>query len=218
MARKQLRQSGIEQFVIGYLAKLRNVKNKRSSRKLIQKAISLIGFYLDRPCCTNEVAEISYTRYNDSLTRYVANVLNGPFDRRKWSKSLERTRDLLENFLNDPCCIPESLVDASIVTDDYTEGITPVSVTVTFGCVDNYLYEDAELISFELGANINSAAEALQAVADVLNTLHGGQFFVVEEGGVFLTESNGPLPTSITDILEACDESLVFTITLANDI
>lgn len=218
MARKEhLRQSGIEQFVIGYLAKFRHVTNKRSKRRFIQKAISLIGFYLDRPCCVDGEVSISYSRFNDDLTRYVANTLNGPFDRRRYKKSLERARNLLENFLNDPCCVDNELITAVVDASGYTPGELPLRVQITFGCEDNILYDNYVLIDYDDSEGLNTEEETLQQVVDSLNTIHGGQYFVISDGDVVLTDSNGPLPEEIQDIVDACEGSLEFGILITHE-
>jgi hypothetical protein len=105
MARK-LKEFNIEQLVRAFLSKFRNENEKREVRRFIQKAIKQIDFFLNSPCCDDLDATIQFGRGNNALTTYITAIFNNKQDKRKWKHSLQRTRDLLFNFIEHPCCDP----------------------------------------------------------------------------------------------------------------
>lgn len=55
---RYLRQSSIEMYVDAYLSKLTNTNNLRKERPFIDKAIKMIDFFFDKPCCDDPVNEV----------------------------------------------------------------------------------------------------------------------------------------------------------------
>lgn len=124
------RTSSIEQFVEGYLRKFRNKGNFAAERPFLDKSIKLIDFFLGYPCCVDPDGEVTFARRDNILTRFIkANSVPGYLDRRKWRKSLERTKTLLRNMLYDPCCLIPFTFSADATSDCFGEG---VSIPVIF--------------------------------------------------------------------------------------
>ncbi len=114
-------KSNVEQFVDAYLSKFDKVNKLRGERKYIIKAIKIIEFFLDSPCCDDPDATISFSRLNNQMTNFIkANLIKEIFDRRKFRKSLERTLKQLRAVIYDPCCfefVPFNIEDL----DDFGE-------------------------------------------------------------------------------------------------
>lgn len=100
-----LRRSNIEMFVEAWLKKLRNVSNKRSERKYVEKAITLLTAYNTQACCEDIPEPMEFARQDNDLTEYIKKTLGGSFDRRKYRQSLDRAIEQLTFFLEDPCCV-----------------------------------------------------------------------------------------------------------------
>lgn len=98
-------QSNIEQFVENSLKKFRNANEKRAVRPFIEKAIKQIDFFLDATCCENPEDSIEFSRRNNAITNYISAIFSNQFDKRKYRKSLLRTKKLLQSFLDPFCCI-----------------------------------------------------------------------------------------------------------------
>jgi len=150
MARK-LSESNIEQFVKGYLAKFRNVSEKRELRPFIQKAIKQLNFFLNVPCCLDPETTISFGRRDNALTTYINAILNNKMDKRKWRHSLERARDLLSNFIFDPCCPNHDI-----------QGTIRVDALAGAGAIDAILLEEGIIV---IGVPIFVSGDNLQITA-----------------------------------------------------
>lgn len=101
MSRK-VKAHSVERLVDTYLKKFAKTSNTRGSKQVIEKAAKLISIALHNPCC-QPAEEVILGLKEDYLLVQITSMLNG-IDARKWRKSLERTKEALENNLDNPCC------------------------------------------------------------------------------------------------------------------
>ena len=106
--RRSVRQSGLEEFVIGYLKKFPKGANKDASRVFIQKAIAQINLFLGHPCCDTATPTSNLiTPRDNELTRTITTMLQksnpGKVIRRFQLLALHRTLDRLNAAIYG-CC------------------------------------------------------------------------------------------------------------------
>lgn len=180
---RTLNQSNIEQFVDSYLSKYRNANNKRSIRKFVEKAIKQINFFLNNPCCDEDAeTTIEYSRSDNEMTRYITAIFNNKVDRRRTRKSLLRTRKLLQNFLNDPCCCTQVELTT---TDNYVDILEDAATSFSLAYCGQAvgLDYDGESTGEEIAQQL---AEEMNALTYFSETLVG-TFTPNEDGTVTYT-------------------------------
>jgi hypothetical protein len=201
MARK-LSESNIEQFTKAFLSKFRNANQRRAVRPFVEKAIKQIDFFLNPPCCDDPEASIEFSRRNNSLTQYISAILNNKVDRRKWGKSLQRTKDFLYQFLAPACC--DTGDNSYSLTFVGTTGrliisldnIEKINVT-TNGATDNIILVPGQsvkitLINFLTGFCLSFCSNIEVVVTnddgDIIDTLHFNNCAGDTSIGIFTVE------------------------------
>lgn len=92
-----------EHFVESWIKGQPKSRATRDDRRFVEKAITMIAFKLGDPCCTDPDAVVEFqTRHDNNLTNTLRGLLT--FESLKGKrKSLLRTKNKLQAFL-DGCC------------------------------------------------------------------------------------------------------------------
>src|ERR1035437_8658333 len=101
MPRVVTKQTALELYLKSYF---KTNARKRIEKTYVRKALALVNEKLGIPCCENPNATINlFTRFNNNFSNGVQMLLTG-MTKTGNVKSLERSRDILENYITPPCC------------------------------------------------------------------------------------------------------------------